>query len=134
MSLVSGLVPRSRTQPRQPQRAADAMVSDLVVVLAWTSVASLIPGCRPGAVYPVLDASGALVGTLDLGATARRPDLHDRLAGDVCTPVDARSVLGPQDRVVPERLPGLVLDQGRLIGILPGHPVPAPAVPQRRAS
>lgn len=95
------------------------MVRDLVVIPAWIPVASLVPGCRVGAVYPVLDTRGALVGTLDLAGLAERPELHDRLAGELCTPFEALSVLGPNDRVVPGRLPGVVVDQGRLIGILP---------------
>lgn len=134
MSLLPGLAPRSRAPQRQRPRAADEMVSVLVVIVAWAPVASLIAGARPGGVYPVVNAGGALVGTLDLGAVASQPELHDRLAGEVCRPVEALSVLGPHDRVVPERLPGLVLDQGRLVGVLPSRPGPATAPHRQRAS
>lgn len=119
MNLTLSRVPRPRPSHKSHPRAADSMVCAVRVVPSWTPVADLLPGARPGAVYPVLDARGALVGTLDLAELTTRPELHGRLAGEVCRPVDALSVLAPQDRVVPDRLPGLVLEDGRLIGILP---------------
>lgn len=134
MNLALGRATRSRSAQKSYPRAADAMVRALRVVPSWTPVATLLPGARRGAVYPVLDASGALVGTLDLGELACRPDLHDALAGEVCRPARPRSVLGPEDRVVPHALPGLVVDDGRLIGILPALPSRPSVPPPRRAS
>ncbi|WP_019875292.1 hypothetical protein [Sporichthya polymorpha] len=124
-------VPRPRAAITSYPRAVDAMISALRVVPSWTPVASLVSGARRGAVYPVIDAQGALVGTVDLVELTTRPESHDLLVGAVCRPVEALSVLGPQDRVVPERLPGLVIADGRLVGILPGLPL---ARPRRNAS
>jgi hypothetical protein len=137
MNLVRGRVARSRSALTTYPRAADAMVRALRVVPSWTPVATLLPGARRGAVYPVLDASGALVGILDFVEVAARPDLHDCLAGEVCRPAHAMSVLGPEDRVGPDAVPGLVVDCGRLIGILPARPGRSsvlPAVPPARSA
>jgi hypothetical protein len=43
---------------------------------------------------------------LDLAALALRPELHDRLAGDVCAPITENAE------------PTLVLENGRLIGAM----------------
>lgn len=134
MNLPLSRVPRPRPSSRSHPRAADTMVCAFRVVPAWTPVADLLPGARPGAVYPVLDARGTLVGTLDLAELTGRPELHDRLAGEVCRPVEAMSVLAPQDRVVPDRLPGVVLEDGRLIGLLPVRPRRSTSHPRRKAS
>ena len=134
MSLSLSRVPRPRPSHKSHPRAGDSMVGAFRVVPAWTPVAALLPGARRGAVYPVLDAGGALVGILDLVELAARPELHDLLAGEVCQPVSAMSVLAPQDRVVPDRLPALVLVDGRLIGILPVRPVQPSTHPRRKAS
>lgn len=126
------------TRPRPPRtsypRAADQMICTVRVVPSWTPVAALLPGARRGAVYPVLDASGALLGALDLGELAAQPELHDCLAGEVCRPAPAMSVLGPEDPVIPDALPGLVVDRGRLIGILPAPPQRSRIPAQRTAS
>lgn len=134
MNLGLSRVPRSRPRSKSEPRAADTMVCAFRVVAAWMPVAALLPGARPGAVYPVLDTRGALVGTLDLVELTARPEFHDSLAGEVCRPVEALSVLAPQDRVVPDRLPGLVLEGGRLIGILPVRPGRSPSPPRRKSS
>lgn len=133
MNVTLSRGPRPRPSHKPRPRAADTMVRAFRVVPAWTPVADLLPGARPGAVYPVLDARGALMGTLDLAELTTLPELHGRLAGEVCRPVDAQSVLAPQDRVVPDRLPGLVLEHGRLIGILPADPART-SHPRRKAS
>lgn len=134
MNLTRNLVPRPRAPHKSLPRAADTMVCACRVVPAWTPVADLLLGARPGAVYPVLDARGILVGTLDLAELTTRPELHGRLAGEVCQPVDLLSVLAPQDRVLPDRLPGLVLEDGRLIGILPTRPSRSTSHPRGKAS
>lgn len=72
----------------QPERSGRTIGGDLVVVPAWIGVAKLISGPWVSGRYPVLDARGALVGLIDLPSVAGRPELHDRLAGEVCTPLD----------------------------------------------
>jgi hypothetical protein len=90
-----------------PAVRAPVPEADLVVVLAWTSVATLMGGgCARGA-YPVLDVDGTVVGVLDLADLARHPELHDQLAGQVCMPPTATHPL----------VNNLVLDNGRLVGV-----------------
>lgn len=89
----------------QSTHAADAM-ERCVVVPSWIAVASLVAGSRTTGRYPVLDAHGVLVGTLDLAVLAGRPELHDRLAGEVCLPLDGQVNSS------------LVVGNGRLFGAL----------------
>jgi hypothetical protein len=80
---------------------------DVLVVLAWRPVASLLTGGRARGAYPVLDADGTVVGVLDLAELACRPDLHDLLAAQACTPATPAHPL----------VQNLVLDNGRLVGV-----------------
>jgi hypothetical protein len=79
----------------------------VLVVLAWRPVASLLTGGHARGAYPVLESDGTVVGVLDLAELASRPDLHDRLAAQVCAPATPAHPL----------LQNLVLDNGRLVGV-----------------
>ena len=106
-----GSTPRTAL-PEQRTRRGQGMVADLVVVPSWFGVSSFVCGPWVSGRYPVVDPRGVLVGILDLAALAARPELHDRLAGEVCVPL-----VGDLD-------PGLVVEDGRLIGAGPGPPAP----------
>jgi hypothetical protein len=98
---------RSTTLPAQRVPAADVPEPDVLVVLAWRPVASLLTGGHARGAYPVLESDGTVVGVLDLAELASRPDLHDRLAAQVCAPATPAHPL----------LQNLVLDNGRLVGV-----------------
>ena len=106
----------------------DLMSRDLVVLPAWLAVSALadrITRPRHG-VYPVIDATGAPIGVIDLAEIDGEPSTDDRLLAEVCTPVSQLPVVRPDD-IVATPLPRLltrrntlvlVTESDRLVGIV----------------
>lgn len=109
-------------------RVRDLMSRDLVVLPAWLAVSALadrITRPRHG-VYPVIDATGAPIGVIDLAEIDGDPSTDDRLLTEICTPVSQLPVVSPDDIVatpVPRLLTRrntlvLVTENDRLVGIV----------------
>jgi CBS domain-containing protein len=104
------------------------MSRDLVVMPGWLPVSALADRAstpRHGA-YPVVDATGAPLGIIDLGHI--RCDLmsDDRTLAEICTPLSRVQRVSPDDTVagpIPRQrtgrgAPTLVIENARLIGVV----------------
>lgn len=113
---------------RSPRpRVADVMQRDVVVIPAWTTVDAIT--FRAGSLrraYPVVDVSGAPIGVLDPAALGDLSACSGVTAAEMCIPLRGLHVLSP-DEQAPEdaqssptdHLPSLVVENGRLVGVLP---------------
>lgn len=112
---LHGTEPHGRDVHGRDVHGREDTLRDVVVVPAWMAVASLVAGRHVHGCYPVLDADGTVVGILDLAAVAAHPERLGEPAGNLCVPCSATHPL----------LRTLVLENGRLVGIRPGTPLPS---------
>jgi CBS domain-containing protein len=101
----------------------EVMSRDLVVLAAWLPLSGLAErAARPRhATYAVVDGGGRPVGTLDLSALGDDLFFDGRTVRDVCTPIEASTLLHPDepfDAACPHGPLALVVEAGRLVGVV----------------